>query len=195
MKNELKQMYANGNHNIEPSISIDGLLKAVTMKLITTDDVIEIVGDKNVLSIIREAKLREISNACNKTILNGIELKLGGDFIHFNLSIEDQSNITNLFHIVELGGTEFPFQSDNGVCRIFTATEIAQIYVAAQNMIMSQIIYHNGLKSYVQNLNTIEEISMVNYGMELPEPYLTEVNEKLTIAQNQLNAIISKVIL
>ena len=44
-----------------------------------------------------------------------------------SMSIEDQSNINNLFRVVELGGTEFPYQADGGVCRIYTAAEIASI--------------------------------------------------------------------
>ncbi|WP_300690803.1 hypothetical protein [uncultured Oscillibacter sp.] len=31
---------------------------------------------------------------------------------------QDQSNIANLFRVVELGGTEFPYQADGGKCRM-----------------------------------------------------------------------------
>lgn len=104
----------------------------------------------------------------------------------------DQSNIANLFRVVELGGTEFPYQSDGGVCRIYTSAEIAQIYIAAQTMITTQTTYHNELKMYVQSLETSEDIAAVQYGMTLPDPYLTEMNEKLSVAQAQMNAIITK---
>ena len=110
----------------------------------------------------------------------------------FNLSIEDQANIANLFRVVELGGTEFPYQSDGGVCRIYTAAEIAQIYIAAQTLITTQTTYHNALKAYVQSLEGAEEISAVTYGMTLPEPYLSEMNAKLAVAQAQMNAITEK---
>ena len=81
---------------------------------------------------MKAAKLKEISDACNSVIVAGIDLELNEGTVHFNLSIEDQSNIANLFRVVELGGTEFPYQSDGGVCRIYTSAEIAQIYIAAQ---------------------------------------------------------------
>lgn len=109
-----------------------------------------------------------------------------------NGSIEDQANIANLFRVVELGGTEFPYQSDGGVCRIYTAAEIAQIYIAAQTLITTQTTYHNALKAYVQSLEGSEEISAVTYGMTLPEPYLSEMNAKLAVAQAQMNAITAK---
>ena len=192
MKNELKRMYANGRRGVEPSLSMDGLLKAVTMKLITVEDAIEITGEEDSLPIIKAAKLKEISDACNKVIVAGIDLELSEGTVHFNLKTEDQSNIANLFRVVELGGTEFPYQADGGICRIYTAAEIVQIYVAAQTLITTQTTYHNSLKSYVQSMTTAEEIATVVYGMELPEPYLTEMNEKLAVAQAQMEAILAK---
>lgn len=45
---------------------------------------------------------------------------------------------------------------------------------------------------YVQSLETAEDIAAVQYGMTLPDPYLTEMNEKLSVAQAQMNAIITK---
>lgn len=192
MKNKLKEMYENGKAGIEPAISADGLLKAVSKKWITLEDVVEIIGGEDSLPVVRAAKLKEISEACNSVIIAGIDLELTEGTVHFNLSIEDQSNIANLFRVVELGGTEFPYQSDGGVCRIYTAAEIAQIYIAAQTMITSQTTYHNELKMYVQSLETAEDIAAVRYGMTLPDPYLTEMNEKLAVAQAQMNAIITK---
>lgn len=192
MKNKLREMYENGKAGIEPAISADGLLRAVSKKWITLEDAVEIIGGEDSLPVVRAAKLKEISEACNSVIIAGIDLELTEGTVHFNLSIEDQSNIANLFRVVELGGTEFPYQSDGGVCRIYTAAEIAQIYVAAQTMITSQTTYHNELKMYVQSLETAEDIAAVRYGMTLPDPYLTEMNEKLAVAQAQMNAIITK---
>lgn len=142
--------------------------------------------------IIKAAKIAEISKSCNAIIVAGIDLELTQGAVHFNLSIEDQANIANLFRVVELGGTEFPYQSDGGVCRIYTAAEIAQIYIAAQTLITTQTTYHNALKAYVQSLEGAEEISAVTYGMTLPEPYLSEMNAKLAVAQAQMNAITEK---
>lgn len=192
MKNKLREMYENGKSGIEPSISADGLLKAISKKWITLEDAVEIIGGEDSLPVVKAAKLKEISDACNSVIVAGIDLELNEGTVHFNLSIEDQSNIANLFRVVELGGTEFPYQSDGGVCRIYTSSEIAQIYIAAQTMITTQTTYHNELKMYVQSLETAEDIAAVQYGMTLPDPYLTEMNEKLSVAQAQMNAIITK---
>ena len=186
MKEKLRNM------NEEGLLDTTGLLNAVAKDWITITDVIEIVGEDNALSVVMSAKLSEISNACNAVIVNGVDIKFGEENVHFNLSIEDQSNINNLFRVVELGGTEFPYQADGGVCRIYTAAEIAAIYIAAQTLITTQTTYHNELKQYVQTLTSAEEVSAIQYGMTLPEPYLTEMNEKLAVAQQQMQAIVGR---
>ena len=186
MKEKLRDMYEEG------LLDTTGLLNAVAKDWITITDVIEIVGEDNALSVVMSAKLSEISNACNAVIVNGVDIKFGEETVHFNLSIEDQSNINNLFRVVELGGTEYPYQADGGVCRIYTAAEIAAIYIAAQTLITTQTTYHNELKQYVQTLTSAEEVSAIQYGMTLPEPYLTEMNEKLTVAQQQMQAIVDR---
>lgn len=186
MKEKLRNMYEEG------LLDTIGLLNAVAKDWITITDVIEIVGEDNALSVVMSAKLSEISNACNAVIVNGVDIKFGEETVHFNLSIEDQSNINNLFRVVELGGTEYPYQADGGVCRIYTAAEIAAIYIAAQTLITTQTTYHNELKQYVQTLTSAEEVSAIQYGMTLPEPYLTEMNEKLTVAQQQMQAIVDR---
>ena len=185
MKEKLMAMYE------AQMIDASGLLKAVERGWVTIGDVVEIVGEDNALSFIMAAKLAEISNMCNAVIVAGVDIELGEESVHFNLSIEDQSNINNLFRVVELGGSEFPYQSDGGVCRVYSANEIVQIYIAAQTLITTQTTYHNELKQYVQSLDNAEAISSVEYGMTLPEPYLTEMNEKLAVAQQQMQAIIT----
>ena len=185
MKEKLMAMYE------AQMIDASGLLKAVERGWVTIGHVVEIVGEDNALSFIMAAKLAEISNMCNAVIVAGVDIELGEESVHFNLSIEDQSNINNLFRVVELGGSEFPYQSDGGVCRVYSANEIVQIYIAAQTLITTQTTYHNELKQYVQSLDNAEAISSVEYGMTLPEPYLTEMNEKLAVAQQQMQAILT----
>lgn len=173
-------------------ISKDYVLNGVKKGWITTEQASTILGEEDPIETIRNIKLKEISDACNYTIISGIDIEFNKEKVHFNLSIEDQSNINNLFRVVELGGTEFPYQSDGGECRIYTATEIAQIYIASQTLITTQTTYHNALKQYVQSLSSIDDIDAVTYGMELPEPYLTSVNKKLATAKAQMDAIVAK---
>lgn len=185
-------MYENGKRGLALAISADGLLKAVAKKWITLEDAVDIIGEDSALEVMRAAKLREISAACNATIVAGVDLELNEGTAHFNLSIEDQSNISNLFRVVELGGTEFPYQADDGSCTVYSATEIAQIYIAAQTLITTQTAYHNSLKAYVNTMTGSDEIAAVQYGMNLPEPYATALAEKLAVAQSQMGAIMQR---
>jgi len=125
-------------------------------------------------------------------IVAGVDVPIGDRRDHFNLKLEDQSNINNLFRVVELGGTEYPYQADDGTCTVYSATEIAQIYVAAQTLITGQTAYHNALKSYVNAMTDAEEIAVVQYGMDLPEPYAAALSEKMAVAQAQMEAIMQK---
>lgn len=186
MKERLKNLYQNGE------ITAAGLLSAVANGWLTVADMVEMVGEDNATEVVRNTKIAEISATCNAVIVAGVDIQLGEETEHFNLSIEDQSNIANLFRVVELGGTEFPYQADGGVCRIYTAQEIAQIYIAAQTAITSQTTYHNALKAYVQSLTDVEDISAVTYGMALPAEYAAEMNEKLAVAQAQMDAIVAR---
>ncbi len=186
MKKKLNNLYQSG------AIDAAGLLKAVAKSWISVEDMIEIVGEDNALSVVMAAKLAEISKVCNAVIVAGVDITLGDETVHFNLSIEDQSNINNLFRVVELGGTEYPYQADGGVCRIYSAQEIAQIYLAAQTLITTQTTYHNTLKAYVQSLSDADDIKAVYYGMELPDEYAQEMNSKLAVAQQQMQEIVVK---
>lgn len=166
--------------------------KAIESGLANLEDFMGCATGADIVEIVRAAKLAQISKACNEIIVAGVDMELTAGEAHFNLSVEDQANIANLFKIVELGGTEFPYQSDGGVCRIYSAREIAQIYIAAQSLITTQTTYHNALKAYVQTLDSIEEIAAVQYGTELPESFASEVTGKLAVAQAQMQAIMGK---
>ena len=185
-KNYIAQLY---NDKVLTSV---GVLNSIQKGWITTEDAVEILGSDTALDTIRTAKLLEISKACNAVIVAGIDVQIGERTDHFNLALEDQSNINNLFRVVELGGTEFPYQADDGTCTVYSAQEIAQIYIAVQTAITSQTTYHNALKAYVQSLTDVEKISAVTYGMNLPKKYAAEMNEKLAVAQAQMEAIVAR---
>lgn len=185
-KNYIAQLYNDA------ALTSAGVLNAVQKGWITTEDAVEILGSDTEIDTIREAKLLEISKACNSVIVTGVDVQIGERVDHFNLALEDQSNINNLFRVVELGGTEFPYQADDGTCTVYSAQEIAQIYITAQSHITTQTAYHNALKAYVNSLETSEEITAIQYGMTLPDPYATELAGKLAVAQAQMQAIVAR---
>ena len=192
MKERLRELYQNGLEDKSPSVTRSGVLLAASKGWISTSDAVDILGGENELETVRSAKLLEISKACNAVIVAGVDVPIGDRIDHFNLSLEDQSNINNLFRVVELGGTKFPYQADDGTCMVYSAQEIAQIYITAQTHITTQTAYHNVLKAYINAMMESEDIAAVQYGMELPEPYAAELAGKLAVAQEQMNAIIQR---
>lgn len=48
------------------------------------------------------------------------------------------------------------------------------------------------LKAYLNSLTESEDIAAVQYGMDLPEPYATELAGKLAVAQEQMEAIMQR---
>lgn len=192
MKERLRRLYQNGKDGLSPSITIDGVLTAISKGMITLEEAVEITGEENSADIIKAAKIKEISKVCNEIIVSGIDVQIGNRVDHFNLSLEDQSNINNLFRVVELGGTEYPYQADDGTCTIYSADEISKIYLTAQSLITTQLTYHNALKAYLQSLTKAEDIVTVSYGMDLPEPFAAELKQKLTVANTQMEAIITR---
>lgn len=190
-KNYIAQLYQ------DKAITNKGVLNAIIRGWITIADAVEILGDDNAMDTVRAAKLMEISKTCNAVIVAGVDVPVGDQsegvhMEHFNLALEDQNNINNLFRVVELGGTEFPYQADDGSCKVYSANEIAAIYIAAQTLITTQTAYHNALKAYVNALTESEEIATVQYGMELPEPFASELASKLAVAQTQMEAILQR---
>jgi len=93
---------------------------------------------------------------------------------------------------VELGGTEYPYQADDGTCTVYSKQEIVQIYIAAQTHITVNTAYHNALKAYLLSLEDTDVIGAIEYGMELPAPYAEELATKLGVAENQMQMIVAK---
>ena len=172
---------------------VNGVVTSVTVDQESFDAYTQGNPIESNLDRTRRRKLRSIRKRCGEVIVAGVDVTFSnGDTEHFNLSVEDQSNIANLFRVVELGGTEFPYQADGGSCRVYTKDEIVQIYIAAQSYITTQTTYHNALKEFVQTLDDEAKIKAVEYGMELPEPYASQMQAKLSSAQAQINAILER---
>lgn len=74
MKERLKNLYQNGE------LAPQRLLSAVAKGWLTVADVVEIVGEDNATAVILNAKVAEISAACNAAIEAGVEALSEIDF-------------------------------------------------------------------------------------------------------------------
>lgn len=137
----------------------------------------------------KSAKVSELRDSCNRTIVDGIDVQLGSSTEHFNYSEKDQLNIKEMFDAIKMGATMYPYQSENGSCRVYSADEIITIYQALAGHKTGNLTYYHQLKAYTESLENVEEVQSVYYGQELTGEYLAHYNEMMSVAQQQMGMV------
>ena len=126
------------------------------------------------IDFIRSSKLNEMSYACRTAIEAGFDLEIRGETHHFSLTTQDQLNLMSL-NIMAQTQDLIPYHADGEPCTYYSAEEIKQIVNAANEHKSYHTTYHNALKQYINALETIEEISAITYGVEIPDEYQSDV--------------------
>lgn len=155
----------------------------------------EVLAEENVYDVkeVIAEKLIEISNVCNVIINNGTQVQLSdGLSKQFSYTLEDQSNISEMFTAVMVGATSYPYHADGEDCIIYSAQDIIAIYSTLTGLKTAQTTYHNQLKAYVQSLDNAQNVMAVQYGQELTGEYLEKYNQLMAVAQEQMELILSK---
>lgn len=133
------------------------------------------------VEFIQEARIKEMSAACNTAIINGIDVTLSdGKDYHFSLTIEDQINLISLQSLILNGAESVPYHADGEECRYYSAADIQLIISAATKWKIYQESYFNNLRLYIRELTSISELTAVHYGMTIPDEYVTDVLRMLT---------------
>lgn len=164
--------------------------KALYKALYETDDNDEILipetpieeGDTedNSFELIRSNKINEMNKECNKTIESGVTITLSdGVDHHFELTVEDQLNIITLKGMVDQGMTEIPYHATNEVCKFYPSEDIMLLMNASSEWKIYHVSYFNSLKNYINSMTELKELLNVEYGMEIPEEYQSDVLKAL----------------
>ena len=138
----------------------DLLLKAVETNeeiLIEEEPIVvpeSVVVEEPTIDFVRASKISELKHNCNKVITNGVDIKLSdGETRHFSMSLEDQINLLTMAYL-----------SDESVY----STEDMKTIIAEMNAFKNRhIAKFKKLKARVNSLNTIQEVSAVNYHEEV----------------------------
>ena len=130
--------------------------------------------DEASIDFIRQSKISEMSYKCRQAIENGIDIELRGETQHFSLTTQDQLNLMSL-SVMAQTQQMIPYHADGETCIFYTAEEIEQIVSAATTHKVYHTTYYNALKTYINALETIEEIAAIEYGVEIPDEYKSEV--------------------
>lgn len=155
---------------------------------------IDFIYDDNMINTLKQSKISTLSATCEQTIYAGLELELSAGTERFEYKDKDQTNIKAMFDAVVLGAQKYPYQSEDGNCRIFTKEDIMTLYPSLEGLRTGQLTYYNQLKKYVNTLQTAEEINSVIYGQPLEGEYLQHYNEMMQVAEEQMGLVLSKVV-
>lgn len=136
----------------------------------------------NLLVEQKKAKLEEINNTCQSTILAGINVALDEETTnHFKFTLEDQSNIKALYDNVKSGALFVPYHVDGEMCRLFTADEVIKLYTAMEAFKTYNLTLCSYIKAYVKTLTTESDINAVNYDVNtMSEEYRNLFNAFIT---------------
>ena len=146
------------------------------------------------LEQLKQEKITKLSANCEQTIYNGLELELSAGTERFEYKDKDQTNIKAMFDAVVLGAEKYPYQSEDGNCRVYTSQDIITLYTSLEGLRTAQLTYYHQLKALVNTLESSEEINAITYGQELEGEYLQHYNEMLAVAQEQMELVLSKVV-
>ena len=142
----------------------------------------------------RGRKITELSDACNLLITKGAEVQLSNkEKKNFSYSIEDQSNISEMFNAVIMGATSYPYHANGETCMMYSAADIVLIYTTLSSLKTAQTTYYNQLRQYIYTLNKFKDIESVTYGQELTGEYLETYTELISNAKIEMDKVLEKV--
>ena len=134
----------------------DLLCKAVETNekiVIEEEPVVEIepvVVENPTIDFVRTSKISELRHDCNKAITNGVDIKLSdGETRHFSMSLEDQINLLTMAYVADES--------------VYSQKDMKTIITETNAFKNSHIAKFKQLKDRVNSLNTIQEVSAVNY--------------------------------
>lgn len=130
------------------------------------------------IEFIKASKITEMSYYCRTTIEDGFDLELRGEMHHFSLDTQDQLNLISLSAMAQTQ-EYIPYHADGESCIFYTAEEMGKIIEAATAFKIYHTTYYNALKGYINSLNDIGEIAEIQYGIEIPEEYQSDVLKAL----------------
>lgn len=125
---------------------------------------------------LKSDKISEMSRICNQTIENGFDLQMtDGTTEHFSLTTQDQLNLTTLSAMIQNGLQLIPYHADGNLCKFYSAEDMNNLIDQGTKFITYQTTYFNSLRNYINCLVNTYEIEAVEYGMEIPAEYQSDV--------------------
>lgn len=133
-------------------------------------------ADKVTIEYVRNAKINAMSAECSKAVTNGFDVVLADGLVHhFDLTIEDQLNLISLKEMLSAGATEVPYHERGCLCKMYSVEDITVVIDKASTHKTYHLTYFNSLKNYIMNINEISEVDSIQYGIDIPAEYCSEI--------------------
>lgn len=136
-------------------------------------EVIAEASDNQILSNVRSAKINKLRSDCQNTIVSGFDLELSDGVHHFSMETADQMEISRL--VADGDNGEVPYHADGEQFKYYPFSDILKIYNAMNDWKLYNTSYFNDLRSYINSLQSVNQIDSIQYGDEIPEEYQSEV--------------------
>lgn len=133
--------------------------------------------EKNNLNIesLKLQKRQELSNTCNQTIINGIDVELSIGTKHFSLTTEDQINLFGKQSQLLANAEQLEYHADGEECIYFSKEDMSKIIESAMAFVTYNTTYCNSLYLWLNSVKTKTELDAITYGADIPEEYQNEV--------------------
>jgi len=142
------------------------------------------------LQFVKDKKIEYMSYLCHQTIENGILITLSDGLEHsFALTENDQTNLMERQAQLMAGALQVSYHADGELCTYYSAEDMMAIIQASIFHKDYQTTYFNSLKHYINSMTDKNEVSAVEYGIEIPEQYQSQPLKDLLeqLAQLQVN--------
>ena len=127
------------------------------------------------LQFVKDKKIEYMSYLCHQTIENGILITLSDGLEHrFSLTENDQANLMERQAQLMAGATQVSYHADGELCTYYSAEDMTAIIQANIFHKDYQTTYFNSLKHYINSMTDKNEVSAVEYGIEIPEQYQSQ---------------------
>lgn len=184
----------------------EGIFAEVISVVLTKADIIEQVKrlDAQINPVIdyenmsldeyKNLKIKEIQSAVQADIFAGKDVVLSnGNTEHFAFTIEDQSNIANLYMtVISSNGkiAALPFHSHGNYCREYPIADIVMIYIEMQKCITEKTTIANFTIQKVREAQDKAAVDEIFYGMEFDETTASQINAILTATLTTINTML-----
>lgn len=145
-----------------------------------------------VLSVHKEMKDAELNETCSETILHGFDYLFNGSTYHFSYDKDAQTNFQEtyvLFQNDAITNIKWTATTNETKTRLlFTKEEFSGLYFASVQHKLSCIShYRDTLKPLLDAVNTIEEITSLNWASKVSETIPIQKGNDVTNKLNKLS--------